>query len=89
MRRLAALVIVVGLTLGVGHAAATEAILNFDSTVSLAHDGELTVTERIRVRAEGAQIRRGIFREFPLTFIDAQKKLHEVPFTLIDVTRDG
>lgn len=90
MRRLAAIAATLAaLALGAGHAAAAEAILNFDSTVSLAHDGELTVTERIRVRAEGAQIKRGIFRDFPLVFMDAQKKLHEVPFTLLDVTRDG
>ena len=91
MRRLAAIAaaLLVTLTLGAGAAAAAEAILNFDSTVSLAKDGELTVTERIRVRAEGSQIKRGIFRDFPLTFMDAQQKLHEVPFSLIDVTRDG
>ena len=68
---------------------AAEIIHAFDSTVVLAKDGELTVTERIRVRAEGASIRRGIFRDFPLTFTDAQGKRREVSFTLLDVTRDG
>ncbi|MCK9908938.1 DUF2207 domain-containing protein [Microbacteriaceae bacterium K1510] len=68
---------------------AAEVIHSFDSTVVLAKDGELTVTERIRVRAEGSAIRRGIFRDFPLTFTDAQGKLREVSFTLLDVTRDG
>ena len=68
---------------------AAEVIHSFDSTVVLAKDGELTVTERIRVRAEGSSIRRGIFRDFPLTFTDAQGKRREVSFTLLDVTRDG
>ncbi len=89
MRRLAGVIIAVALAIGCGHAAATEAILNYDAAVSLAKDGELTVTERIRVRAEGTQIKRGIFRDFPLVFMDAERKLHEVPFTLLDVTRDG
>ncbi|MCW5692373.1 MAG: DUF2207 domain-containing protein [Pseudolabrys sp.] len=89
MRRLAGLIVALTLALGTGHATAVEAILNFDSAVTLAKDGELTVTERIRVRAEGREIRRGIFRDFPLTFTDAQGRLREVSFTLLDVTRDG
>ncbi|MCL1962442.1 MAG: DUF2207 domain-containing protein [Desulfovibrionaceae bacterium] len=72
-----------------GHVLAAEVIHSFDSTVQLAKDGELTVTERIRVRAEGLSIKRGIFRDFPLTFTDAQGGRHEVSFTLLDVTRDG
>lgn len=71
------------------HGFAAEVIHAFDSTVVLAKDGELTVTERIRVRAEGAAIKRGIFRDFPLTFTDAQGTVREVSFKLIDVTRDG
>lgn len=88
MLRAAALVLAFALV-GTSHSLAAEAILSFDSTVSLAKDGELTVTERIRVRAEGASIRRGIFRDFPLTFTDAQGKVREVSFALLDVTRDG
>ena len=64
-------------------------IHSFDSHVVVARDGELTVTETIRVRAEGAEIRRGIYRDFPLTFRDAGGKLHEVGFSLVGVTRDG
>lgn len=74
---------------GLGYCAAEEVIHSFDSTVVLAKDGELTVTERIEVRAEGQAIRRGIFRDFPLTFTDAQGKEREVSFTLLEVTRDG
>ena len=59
------------------------------STVQVAKDGELTVAESIRVRAEGRAIRHGIFRDFPLTFKDAGGTLHEVTFSLLDVSRDG
>jgi hypothetical protein len=68
---------------------AAEVIHSFDSDVQVAKDGDLTVTETIRVRAEGQQIRRGIFRDFPLTFTDADGKLREVSFKLLDVMRDG
>ena len=72
-----------------GAARAAEVIHSFDSHVVVARDGELTVTETIRVRAEGSEIRRGIYRDFPLTFRDAGGKLHEVGFSLVGVTRDG
>lgn len=70
-------------------AQAAEAILRFDTVVSIAADASLAVTETIRVRAEGRQIRRGIFRDFPLTFRDGAGTLRTVPFALVDVTRDG
>jgi uncharacterized membrane protein YgcG len=70
-------------------AAAEEVIERFASDVSVARDGVLTVAETIRVRAEGDQIKRGIYRDFPLTFEDADGVVREVGFKLIDVTRDG
>ena len=39
---------------------AAEVIHRFDSVVEVARDGTLTVTETIRVRAEGNEIKRGI-----------------------------
>lgn len=45
---------------------AKEEILSFESTVIVRKDGTLSVDEVIRVRAEGRQIRRGIFRDFPI-----------------------
>jgi hypothetical protein len=68
---------------------AAEVIHSFDSHVVLDKSGELTVTERIRVRAEGSAIKRGIYRDFPLTFTDAQGRRREVSFKLLGVTRDG
>ena len=44
---------------GATTAFAAEVIHSFDSTVRVAKDGELTVTEAIRVEAEGREIRHG------------------------------
>jgi predicted membrane protein DUF2207 len=68
---------------------AAEVIHSFDSTVRVAKDGELTVTESIRVQAEGREIRHGIYRDFPLTFKDAGGTVREVDFKLLAVERDG
>jgi Predicted membrane protein (DUF2207) len=68
---------------------AVELIHSFDSTVRVAKDGELTVTEAIRVQADGREIRHGIYRDFPLTFKDADGKVREVDFKLLGVERDG
>lgn len=68
---------------------AQEVIHRFDSIVRVAKDGTLHVTETIRVRAEGREIKRGIYRDFPLTFVDANGKRREVTFRLLGVQRDG
>ena len=68
---------------------AQEIIHRFDSLVQVARDGTLTVTETIAVRAEGREIKRGIYRDFPLTFQDAEGRSREVTFKLLGVTRDG
>jgi len=70
-------------------ARAQEVIRHFDSVVRVARDGTLTVAESITVRAEGVEIKRGIYRDFPLTFSDAGGRTREVTFKLISVTRDG
>jgi hypothetical protein len=75
--------------LSAGHVFAAEVIQSFDSNVSVAKDGELTVIEALRVRAEGSAMRHGIYRDFPLTFRDAGGTLREVTFSLLGVTRDG
>ncbi len=72
-----------------GHADAAEVIHRFESAVQLAKDGTLTVTETVRVRAEGRAIKRGIYRDFPMTFTDAAGRERDVDFTLLGVTRNG
>jgi hypothetical protein len=70
-------------------ARATEVIERFVATVEVGADGTLEVHESITVRAEGRQIRRGIYRDFPLQFEDADRHARQVTFELLGVTRDG
>ncbi len=72
-----------------GNASAAEVIQFFDSHVQVAKDGELTVTETIRVHAEGVEMKHGIYRDFPTTFKDAGGTLREVTFSVLGVSRDG
>jgi len=51
-------------------AGADERILNFHSDIRVFDDGMIEVTETITVRAEGQQIRRGIYRDFPVDYED-------------------
>ncbi len=83
--RIAALIAI----LAGGRAFATEVIQSFNSDVQVAKDGELSVTETLRVHAEGYAMRHGIYRDFPLTFRDATGRLREVTFHLVAVSRDG
>ena len=87
LARLVIVVVAVFGTVAAGHAA--EAILSFESKVVVAPDGVLDVTETIQVRAEGIEIRRGIYRDFPLTFEDDQGGVHHVSFDIVSVMRDG
>jgi len=70
-------------------AAAEEYIRAYHSDVTIAADGELTVAETITVNAEGDRIKRGIFRDFPLTMKDADGRTMRVGFEMISLTRDG
>jgi hypothetical protein len=47
-----------------------ERILNYHSEILIKTDGWIEVTETIVVRAEGRQIRRGIFRDYPTRYRD-------------------
>lgn len=68
---------------------AQERILAYDSTVEVRADGSLDVTEHITVRAEGNQIRRGIYREFPTRYRDRHGNRVVVGFQMLDVLRNG
>lgn len=68
---------------------AQERILSYDSRVDLHADGSMDVTERIAVRAEGQQIRRGIYREFPTRYLDRHGNRVIVDFRIVGVSRDG
>lgn len=85
----AALALASALVLAARTAAAEERILDFDSLVEVGGDGVLTVTETIRVRAEGRSIRRGIYRDFPTTYARPGIGKHKVGFKVIEILRDG
>src|SRR5690606_2385403 len=72
-----------------GAAGAAEVIERFDAVIEVAAGGELSVRETIVVHAEGRQIRRGIYRDFPLRFEDAEGRLRRVGFELLEVRRNG
>jgi uncharacterized membrane protein YgcG len=56
--------------LGAGALQADERILNYHSEILVKSDGWIEVAETIVVRAEGRQIRRGIFRDYPTGYQD-------------------
>lgn len=89
LNALAASLVLAVLLLAPATVRADERILAFNATVEVAPDGELTVTESIRVRAEGNQIRRGIYRDIPLVFETADGRRARAGFDLVSVTRDG
>ncbi|PPJ47584.1 DUF2207 domain-containing protein [Rhizobium sp. KAs_5_22] len=72
-----------------GQAIAAEVIRDYHADIALAPDATLSVTETITVRAEGQDIKRGIFRDFPLYAEDADGRRIKVDFDLVSVERDG
>jgi uncharacterized membrane protein YgcG len=68
---------------------AAEVINAFDQAITLNRDGSMLVTETIAVNAEGNNIRHGIFRDFPLTFRDANGRTAYVEFKVQSVEQDG
>jgi hypothetical protein len=71
-------------------AGAVERILDFVSDVTVERNGDLSVTETIGVQAEGNEIRRGIFRDFPTTYHRRRDGSQVfVGFHVLSVTRNG
>ena len=68
---------------------AEERILSWRSDIAVLPDSTLEVTETLLVRAEGDQIRRGILRDFPTTYVDRRGTHVVTGFDVIEVTRDG
>ena len=72
-----------------GGAIADERILSYHSDILIRLDGSMTVTETIRVRAEGKDIRRGIYRDFPTSYKDHLGNNYRVTFTPLEVQRNN
>jgi len=70
-------------------AAAQERILDYSVEVQVQADGAIEVVEHIAVRAEGEQIRRGIFRDFPTRYSDRYGNAVVVELEVLEVRRDG
>ena len=70
-------------------ARADERILAFDSTITVNRDGTLQVREKIRVRAEGQNIKRGIYREFPTVYQGQGGRQVMIGFAFESATRNG
>ena len=70
-------------------AVAEERILAYDSSVQINADASMNVTENITVRAEGSNIRRGIYRDFPTRYRDRRGNRVAVGFEVLGVERDG
>ena len=75
------------LSFGASHS--DERILSYHSEISVSADATMMVEETITVRAEGVNIRRGIFRDFPTDYKDRYGNRYVVDFEVIEVTRDG
>jgi uncharacterized membrane protein YgcG len=81
------LTIVLGLLLSTS-AWSDERILSFHSDVRVFTDGMIEVTETIQVRAEGNQIRRGIYRDFPVEYEDRLGNNYEISVEPLGVQRN-
>ena len=69
--------------------AAQERILAYDADIQVNADGSLDVSEHITVRAEGDQVRRGIYRDFPTRYRDARGNAMVAGFEMIAASRQG
>ena len=88
-RRLTTLALAVLLGALARPAAADERLLRYDIEVAIAADGRLDVVERITARAEGSQIRRGLYRDFPTRYRDRYGNRVVAGFEVIGLLRDG
>jgi len=80
---------VVGVSLAPGLVAAAERITHFEARIAVATDGTVDILERIDVVAEGAEIRRGIFRDLPTDYERPDGVDVVIDYTVHDVRRDG
>lgn len=70
-------------------AVAVEQILNYQVEVDIQPDASLEVTEHITIRAEGNNIKRGIYRDFPTRYRDRHGNNVVVDLEVLGVERDG
>ncbi len=83
------LIVLLVLFAGTLTAAAQERILSFDSNITVRPDGSMKVIETIRVRGQQRNIRRGIYRDFPVRYRDKDGYWRRVGLKILEVKRDG
>lgn len=69
-------------------AIADERILDYHSDISVNRYGSMLVTEYITVRAEGKNIKRGIYRDFPTRYRDRHGNNYQVGFEVIGIEKN-
>ena len=89
LRKVLGIICLAWLLLLTGLVQADERILSFHSDIQIKSDRSMIVTETIRVRAEGKQIKRGIYRDFPTHYTDHYGNGYRVGFQVLSVLRDG
>ena len=89
MRRLFAALFLAFTLVDAHGALAREVIENFSSEVLIQPDGTLEVTEEITVIAEGRDIRRGIYRDFPTRYREESGLFRTVGFDVVEIKRNG
>ena len=83
---IALLVMVTGAVLP---AMAAETIYSMKSNITALKDGSVDVTETIVVKAEGKQIKRGIFRDIPTVLTNEDGSRLNSKLTVISVSKNG
>ena len=83
------ILIAAALVCGAATVQAQERITSYDTQVQVRTDGSIDVTEQIAVHAEGSQIRRGIYRDFPTRYTDRLGNRVKVDLQVLGVERNG
>jgi uncharacterized membrane protein YgcG len=68
---------------------AQEAILSYHTDLTITPDDKILIQEKIRVRAQGNLIRRGIYRSVPSVRRNKQGRNEPAPIEILRVLRDG
>ena len=66
-----------------------ERIISYNSDIVINTDGSIDVTETIKVFANGEDIRRGIYRAYPVDYTDNDGFATSVIFEVEEVLKDG
>ena len=67
----------------------SEEIIRFHSDIELLETGDILVTESIKVRALGREIRRGIYRTIPTYYRDRFRNRIRMEFEVLGLLRNG